>query len=34
MEKKFIQCSLKISFQGQTNPQKHKNLNKIISFKT
>ena len=30
---KFIQCSLKESFQGQGNPQKHKNPNKIIWFK-
>ena len=30
--KKFIQCSLKVSFHGQ-NPQKYKNTNKIISFK-
>ena len=32
MYKKFIQCSLKVSFHGQ-NPQKYKNTNKIISFK-
>ena len=30
---KFIQCSLKISFQGQKNPQICKNPNKIIPCK-
>ena len=33
MQKKFIQRSLKVSFEGHRNPQKHKNPNKIISFK-
>ena len=32
-ELKFIQCSIKISFQGQSNPHKYKNPNKITSFK-
>ena len=31
--KKFIQFSLKASFQDQGNPQRCKNPNKIISFK-
>ena len=30
--KKFIQCSLKVSFQVQRNPQKYKNPNKIMRF--
>ena len=33
LDKRFIQCSQKVSFQGQSNPQKCKNPNKIISFK-
>ena len=32
-EKNFTQCSLKLSFQGHSNPQRYKNLNRIISFK-
>ena len=32
-ELKLIQCSIKVSFQGQRNPQKCKNPNKITSFK-
>ena len=31
-ELKFIQCTIKVSFQGQSNPQKYKNPNKITSF--
>ena len=33
MKKKFIQCSLKVSFQGQRDPQKYKNRYKIIPCK-
>ena len=33
MEKKIIQCSLKVSFPGQRNPQKYRIRSKIISFK-
>ena len=33
MEKNFIQCSLKVSFPGPTNPKQYKNPNKITSFK-
>ena len=32
-ELKFIQSSIKVSFQGQRNPQKCKNPKKISSFK-
>ena len=32
-ELKLIQCSIKVSFQGQRNPQKCKYPNKITSFK-
>ena len=32
MEKMFIQCSLKINFQGQREPQKQKSK-ETISFK-
>ena len=32
-EKNFTQCSLKVSFQGHSNPQRYKNLNRVISFK-
>ena len=28
-KKKFTQCSLKVSFQGQENPKKYKNPNKM-----
>ena len=30
---KLIQCSIKVSFQGQRNPRKCKTLNKITLFK-
>ena len=33
MKKKFVQCSRKVSFQDQRNPQKYKNQNKIIQCK-
>ena len=32
-QSKLIQCSIEVSFQGQRNPQKCKNPNKITSFK-
>ena len=32
-ELKFIQCPIKVSFQGQRNPQSSKNPGKISSFK-
>ena len=32
-ELKFIQCPIKVSFQGQRNPQNCKNSSKITSFK-
>ena len=32
-ELKFIQCPIKVSFQGQRNPQNCKNPSKITSFK-
>ena len=32
-KKNFTQCSLKVSFEGHSNPQRYKNLNRIISFK-
>ena len=32
MDKKFIQCSLKASFPGQSSPQKYKSQNKIMRF--
>ena len=33
MEKTLIQCSLKVSFQGHTNPEKYESPNKTNSFK-
>ena len=33
MEKKAIQCSLKVSFQGERNLKKYRIRSKIISFK-
>ena len=32
-ELKVIQCPIKVSFQGQRNPQNCKNASKITSFK-